>query len=85
MPTISTFYGIRISMNYNEHNPPHFHAEYQHYEVTIDIQTGAVTGKMPRRALNLIWAWQDERQAELLENWERARQRQSLRQIEPLP
>lgn len=84
MPTISIFYGIKISMNYNEHNPPHFHAEYQNYEVTVDIQTGAVTGKMPRRALNLIWTWLDEHQAELLENWERARQRQALRQIEPL-
>ena len=84
MPTISTFYGIRISMNYNEHNPPHFHAEYQNYEVTIDIHTGAVTGKMPRRALNLIWTWLDEHQVELLENWESARQRESLRQIEPL-
>jgi hypothetical protein len=84
MPTISIFYGIRISMNYNEHNPPHFHAEYQNYEVTVDIQTGAVTGKMPRRALNLIWTWSDEHQAELLENWDKARQRQPLNQIEPL-
>ncbi len=84
MPTISIFYGIKISMNYNEHNPPHFHAEYQNYEVTVDIQSGAVTGKMPRRALNLIWTWLDEHQAELLENWARAEQRQALRQIEPL-
>lgn len=71
-------------MNYNEHNPPLFHAEYQNYEVTVEIQTGAVTGKMPRRALNLIWTWLDEHQTELLENWERARQRQALSQIEPL-
>ncbi|GAB4421289.1 MAG: DUF4160 domain-containing protein [Anaerolineae bacterium] len=71
-------------MNYNEHNPPHFHAEYQNYEVTVEIQTGAITGKMPRRALNLIWTWLDEHQAELLENWDRARQRQALSQIEPL-
>lgn len=44
----------------------------------------AVTGKMPRRALNLIWTWLDKHQAELLENWDRARQRQPLNQIEPL-
>ncbi|NJN99078.1 MAG: DUF4160 domain-containing protein [Anaerolineales bacterium] len=84
MPTISTFYGIRISMNYNEHNPPHFHAEYQNYEITVDILTGSITGNMPRRALNLIWTWLDEHQTELLENWDRARQRQALSQIEPL-
>lgn len=29
MPTISFFYGIYISMYVDEHNPPHFHAEYQ--------------------------------------------------------
>ena len=33
MPTVSKFYGIKITMNYNEHNPPHFHAEYQDHEV----------------------------------------------------
>ena len=50
MPTISTFYGIRITMNYNEHNPPHFHATYQDYEISVDIQTGLVNGQMSRRA-----------------------------------
>ena len=84
MPTISLFYGIRVSMNYNEHQPPHFHVEYQDDEASINILTGEITGRMPRRALNLIWAWLDEHQAELLENWERARQRQSLNPIEPL-
>ena len=28
MPEISSFLGIRITMYYNDHNPPHFHAEY---------------------------------------------------------
>ena len=28
MPEISLFYGIRITMYYEDHNPPHFHAEY---------------------------------------------------------
>jgi hypothetical protein len=84
MPTISTFYGIKITMNYNDHSPPHFHAEYQDYEVLVNIDTGEVTGRMPRRALTLIWAWQDAHQAELLENWQRARNRQALNWIEPL-
>lgn len=84
MPTIATFYGIRITMNYNDHPPPHFHAEYQGYEATINILTGEVTGSMPRRALNLVWAWLDENQAELLKNWQRAEQRQPLQKIDPL-
>ena len=28
MPEISLFYGIRITMYYDDHNPPHFHVEY---------------------------------------------------------
>ena len=29
MPTISIFFGIVIKMFYDDHDPPHFHAEYQ--------------------------------------------------------
>ena len=28
MPEISRFFSIRITMYYDEHRPPHFHAEY---------------------------------------------------------
>ena len=28
MPEISRFYGIIITMYYDDHNPPHFHARY---------------------------------------------------------
>jgi hypothetical protein len=85
MPTLSTFYGIKITMNYNDHPPPHFYAQYQEYEVTVEIATGGITGQMPRRALNLIWAWLDQHEVELRENWERARRRQLLQPIDPLP
>ncbi len=39
MPEICRFYGIVIRMFYKDHNPPHFHIEYQEYEATIDIET----------------------------------------------
>jgi len=29
MPYVSMFFGIIIQMFHNEHNPPHFYAEYQ--------------------------------------------------------
>ena len=29
MPEISRFFGIIIRMFFDEHNPPHIHAEYQ--------------------------------------------------------
>jgi Domain of unknown function (DUF4160) len=31
MPTISMFYGILIKMFFDDHAPPHFHAEYRDY------------------------------------------------------
>ncbi|MEZ4865412.1 MAG: DUF4160 domain-containing protein [Caldilineaceae bacterium] len=84
MPTISQFYGIQITMNYNDHLPPHFHAKYQDYEVTVEIVNGSITGRMPRRALRLIWSWLDEHREEVAENWARARNRQALRPVAPL-
>jgi len=84
MPTLAVFDGIRISMNYNDHPPAHFHAEYQNFEVIVEIGHGAVEGKMPRRALALIWIWLDEHRDELLANWENAQQRRPSQPIKPL-
>jgi hypothetical protein len=85
MPTISRFYGIVVFINYNDHQPPHFHARYQDQEVTIEIQTGIVFGRMSRRALNMLFLWLEIHQDELLDNWERARNRDLLQPIPPLP
>ena len=47
-------------------NPPHFHVRYNEYRATIDIQTGEVTGQMPRRALHLVFDWLDLHKEELM-------------------
>jgi hypothetical protein len=46
MPEISFFFGIRISMNYDDHNPPHFHSSYNEIEAVFDIQQGAIIKNM---------------------------------------
>jgi hypothetical protein len=84
MPEICRFYGIVIFMNYNDHAPPHFHARYQGQEVMIEIQTGIVQGKMSKRALRMLFEWSEIYRDELLSNWERARERKSLKRITPL-
>ena len=84
MPEISRFLGIIIRMHYREHAPPHFHAEYGEYEITIEINTGVVNGKFPRRALSAVLEWYNLHQAELHEDWELAQQHQPLNNIEPL-
>lgn len=51
MPEISRFFGIIIRMYYDEHNPPHFHAEYGDEEASINIQTLALIHGIFRRAV----------------------------------
>src|SRR5207302_7534982 len=51
VPEISRFLGIVIVINYNEHDPPHFHARYGRQKVSVRIADGLVTGSFPARAL----------------------------------
>jgi len=84
MPEISRFLGIVIRMYIREHYPAHFHAEYGEYEITVDIETGVVTGKFPKRALKAVIEWYELHQDELMENWDAAMKRKPLFKIEPL-
>lgn len=85
MPEICRFYGIVIFMNYNDHDPPHFHAGYEDQEVTIEIKTGTVKGHMSKRALRMLFEWSEIHQEELMEDWRLARERKQLRKFPPLP
>ncbi|MBV5303085.1 MAG: DUF4160 domain-containing protein [Chlorobium sp.] len=85
MPEISRFLGIIIRMYIRgEHVPPHFHAEYGEYEITVDIETGVVNGRFPRRALSAVLDWYILHQQELMANWEAAMNRKPLLKIKPL-
>ena len=85
MPEISLFYGIRITMYYEDHNPPHFHAEYYGNKAVIDIDKARVIkGALPSRQLKLILAWCVIHQDELMQNWELARDAKPLNHVEPL-
>ncbi len=50
MSEISRFLGIVIHMYFREHSPPHFHAEYGQYEITVEIKTGVVEGALPQKS-----------------------------------
>ena len=84
MPEISRFLGIVIGMFFNEHGSAHFHATYGEHKVTVDIESGLVRGEFPPRAERLVLEWAALHKQELLENWDRARRRQSLNRIAPL-
>lgn len=85
MPEISRFFGIVIRMYYDEHAPPHFHAEYGSQEIVLDIRTLAVmAGSLPPRAIGLVTEWANMHQDELMIVWNRARNAEPLEKIEPL-
>ena len=85
MPTISMFRGIRVSLYWNDHLPPHFHATYGGSEVLVSIEDLEVLeGKMPSKQLKMLLGWAAFHQEELRGNWELARNQQELFTIEPL-
>ena len=86
MPEISRFYGIIIKMHWDDHNPPHFHAEYGDHEAVISIHTlGIIAGKLPSRIIGMVAEWASLHQDELLLAWEQARHMEPLEKIDPLP
>ena len=85
MPEISVFFGIRVTMYYDDHNPPRFHADYNDKKVIVDIQQGRVLkGAFPSKQLKYVLAWADIHQEELMDNWELAKQDLPLKRIAPL-
>ncbi len=85
MPEISLFYGIRVTMYYDDHNPPHFHVEYAGNKALIDIINATVLrGALPNKQLKLVLAWCVLHQDELMQNWELSKQSLPLNRINPL-
>lgn len=85
MPEISLFYGIKITMYYDDHNPPHFHAEYAGHRAIVDVLSGCVIrGALPKRQLHFVLTWNELHRDELMQNWELARETMPLNQIKPL-
>ena len=84
MSEISRFLGIIIRMYYRDHAPPHFHAMYGDYEILVEIESGIVTGKFPRRALSAVLEWTELNKEALLEDWRLAEEEKPLKKIQPL-
>lgn len=85
MPTISMFRGIKITMYWADHMPPHFHASYGGEEVLISItDLEVLEGTLPGKQLKMVLGWAALRQDQLMDNWDLATKRQELFVIEPL-
>ena len=85
MPVVSIFYGIKITFYYDDHNPPHFHAEYAGNKALINIMKCTVLkSALPKKQLKLVLAWTKLHKDELMKNWELAKNDEALMEIEPL-
>jgi hypothetical protein len=84
MPEICRFLGIVIFMLYDEHAPPHFHAEYGEYKVTVEVESGVVNGRFPPRALRALLEWYELNKENLLEDWALAAEHKALKKLPPL-
>lgn len=72
-------------MFFNEHNPPHFHVEYNEHKASIDITTlGTIEGKLPAKVLGLVVEWAEDHQADLQQNWNDIKETGEWHKIEPL-
>lgn len=73
MPVISCFFGIYSRMFHDDHNPPHFHAEYQGQRALIRISDGeGIAGGLPKWARRIVKEWCLEHQMGVESNWKRA-------------
>jgi hypothetical protein len=76
MPTISMFFGIIVSIFYEDneqHHTPHIHVRYQGRKASIAIDDGRVlAGDVPSRQLRMVQVWVDIHKDELMADWELA-------------
>lgn len=85
MPEIARFFGLIVQMYYDEHNPPHLHAEYQGRKIVVDFKGNILRGDLASRtALRLLREWIDLHTRELEEDWQLARSGNELNRISPL-
>jgi len=85
MPELCRFLGMVISIYFEDHNPPHFHVEYDGSKVLISIvDLSVLKGDLPPRVLGLAMEWARLHQKELLENWNMIQKTGKFFKIEPL-
>ena len=85
MPEICRFLGISIRMFFNDHEPPHFHVQYNEFRAKVEIESLRIAeGRLPPRVAGLVHEWSDLHRKELLENWQSLRVSGSFRKVDPL-
>lgn len=84
MPLLSEFNGIKVYIYWDDHLPPHVHAEYSSFIALIDIQNCVILkGMFPLNKAKLILGWCELHKAELMQAWDDVKNRQMPKKIMP--
>ena len=81
MPILSEFHGIKITMLYDDHNPPHFHVNSGSYKASYDFNGRLLAGYLTTRDERLVLAWLELDRDELNNNWYKAERHEELCKI----
>ena len=85
MPIVSEFFGIVVRMYYEDHSPPHFHAEYHGERASFLLSGEPLSGTIESRvARRLIRQWAAMHRSELELNWNSSREGRPMARIDPL-
>lgn len=83
MPSIAEFLGMWITINWADHNPPHFHVKAGEFQAAITIKDAKlISGHLPPNKLKKLEKWVKLHRAELLDNWQRAQLQKPLKKIQ---
>ncbi|MBM3558179.1 MAG: DUF4160 domain-containing protein [Alphaproteobacteria bacterium] len=84
MPTVAIVRGVLIMFYYNDHDPPHFHAQGPGFSARLAIADGSprdIVGSVPASVLRDLSAWAAVHRDGLMENWALARAGRPLKRI----
>ena len=84
MPEICVFLGIKVTVHWRDHPPPHIHVDTGSHLASVRISDGTIlAGKLPPKLLRLVQDWIVERQPEIEAAFSDAANMVSPRKVAP--
>jgi hypothetical protein len=84
VPLITMFYGIIITMYWDDHLPAHIHAKFGEHKAKFDLDGNVIDGEFPSNKKKLVVAWVDLHRGELEAEWELVQNKMPVMPIDPL-
>ena len=70
MPTIKDFGSFRLSIYFEDHNPPHVHVIARDFHALVAIEDAKIIrGDVPARHRKRAMKWITEHRSELMKRW----------------